>query len=142
MERVCPQCKHTEIKTTLRTTWALYVRCPKCGHVCSANRSAFLDGQLMARFGTNAMTCRRCGGKLHVSYETLPYIAKGPCVVELRNVAVRRCAVCGDMGIDVPDARALDVLLRRLHVETTRVVPQFEYEDGRWRISQTNAVTD
>jgi hypothetical protein len=96
----------------------------------------------MARSETNAMTCRRCGSKLHVAHETLPYIAEGPCVVELRNVEVRRCSVCGHMGIDVPDVRALDVLVRRLRVETTHVVPQLEYEDGRWRMSRTNAVTD
>jgi hypothetical protein len=27
-------------------------------------------------------------------------------------MAVRRCSVCGHLGIDVPDVRALDVLVR------------------------------
>ena len=65
---------------------------------------------------------------------TLPYIAVGPSVVELRNVAVRRCSACGHMGIDVPDVRALDVLVRCLCGESTSVVPRLEYADGRWRI--------
>lgn len=78
--------------------------------------------------------CRHCGGTVGLTYETLPYIAVGPSVVELRNVAVRRCSACGHMGIDVPDVRALDVLVRCLCGESTSVVPRLEYADGRWRI--------
>jgi hypothetical protein len=75
--------------------------------------------------------CRRCGGNVRLAYETVPYIALGPRLVELRNVAVRRCSVCGHMGIDVPDVRALDVLVRCLCVESTDVMPRLEYADGR-----------
>jgi hypothetical protein len=78
--------------------------------------------------------CHRCGGTVRLAYETLPYIAVGPRVVELRNVAVRGCAVCGHMAIDVPDVRALDVLVRCLCVESTHDIPRLEYADGRWRI--------
>ena len=79
--------------------------------------------------------CQRCGGRVSESHETLPYIAPGPCVVELRNVAVRRCVSCGQTGIEVPDASALDVLVRCLSAEGTNAMPQLVYEDGRWRIS-------
>ena len=78
--------------------------------------------------------CRRCGGTVRLTYETVPYIAVGPRVVELRNVAVRRCSVCSHMGIEVPDVRALDVLVRCLCVESTHDMPRLEYADGRWRI--------
>jgi hypothetical protein len=78
--------------------------------------------------------CRRCGGSVRLAYETIPYLAVGPRVVELRNVTVRRCADCGHMGIDVPDVRALDVLVRCLCVESTHDLPRLEYTDGRWRI--------
>jgi hypothetical protein len=80
-----------------------------------------------------SLACRRCGGNVRLAYETVPYTAVGPRVVELRNVAVRRCSVCGHMGIDVPDVRALDVLVRCLCVENTHV-PRLEFADGRWRI--------
>jgi hypothetical protein len=69
------------------------------------------------------------------SHETVPYIGPGPCVVELRNVVVRRCVNWGHMGTAVPDAAALDVLVRCLQVERTKAMPQLVYEDGRWRIS-------
>jgi Zn finger protein HypA/HybF involved in hydrogenase expression len=39
MERVCPKCQHTETETTLRTTWQLYVRCPRCGHVWAISQT-------------------------------------------------------------------------------------------------------
>jgi uncharacterized Zn finger protein len=81
------------------------------------------------------MACQRCGGTVSESHETVPYIGPGPCVVELGHVAVRRCVRCGQMGIEVPDASALDVLVRRLRVEGTNAMPQLVYEDGRWRIS-------
>jgi hypothetical protein len=77
--------------------------------------------------------CRRCGGNERLACETVTYTAVGPRVVELRNVAVRRCSVCGHLGIDVPDVRALDVLVRCLCVENTHV-PRLEYADGRRRI--------
>jgi len=78
--------------------------------------------------------CRRCGGTLRLIYETVPYLAVGPRVVELRNVVVRRCSACSHMGIEVPDVRALDVLVRCLCVESTHDMPRLEYSDGRWRI--------
>jgi len=78
--------------------------------------------------------CRRCGGTVRLTYETVPFLAVGPRVVELRNIAVRRCGECGHKGIDVPDMRALDVLVRCLCVERRQDVPRLEYADGRWRI--------
>ena len=78
--------------------------------------------------------CRRCGGTIRITYETVPYIAVGPRVVELRNVVVRRCSVCSHMGIEVPDVGALDVLVRCLCAESTHDLPRLEYADGRWRI--------
>ena len=78
--------------------------------------------------------CGRCGGTVRLTYETIPYLAVGPRVVELRNVAVRRCLVCGHIGIEVPDVRALDVLVRCLCVESAHDMPRLEYADGRWRI--------
>ncbi len=53
-------------------------------------------------------------GNVSESQETVPYIAPGPCVVELR-----------------------DVLVRRLPAEGTNAMPQLLYEDGRWRISDS-----
>jgi hypothetical protein len=79
--------------------------------------------------------CQRCGGSVSESHETVPYNGPCPCVVELRNVAVRRCIKCGHMVIEVPDASALDVLVRCLRVERTDAMPQLAYEDGHWRIS-------
>jgi hypothetical protein len=38
------------------------------------------------------------------------------------------------MGIEVPDVRALDVLVRCLCGEHTPDMPRLEYADGRWRI--------
>jgi YgiT-type zinc finger domain-containing protein len=72
--------------------------------------------------------------------ETVPYTAAGPCVVELRNVTVRRCSTCGEMHVEVPDAPALDVLVRCLRVESTHATPQLEYEGGHWRISGRDVV--
>jgi len=86
--------------------------------------------------------CRRCGGTVRLTYETLPYIAVGPSVVELRNVAVRRCSVCRHMRIEVPDVRAWDVLVRCLCVESSYDMPRLEYADGRWRISTRTGSSD
>ena len=72
------------------------------------------------------------------SHETVPYIGPGPCVVELRNVLVRRCIACRQMGIEVPDASDLDVLVRCLRLEGTPAMPQLVYEDGRWRIAEVS----
>ena len=79
--------------------------------------------------------CQRCGGSVRESHETVPFIGPGPCVVKLRNVVVRRCVSCGHMGIEVPDASALDVLVQCLQVEGTKAMPQLVYEQGKWRIS-------
>jgi hypothetical protein len=81
------------------------------------------------------LACRRCGGKVRLAYETLPYIAAGPRVVKLQKVAVRRCSVCGDTEIDLPDARALDEFVRSLRIESTRATLRLEHADGQWRIS-------
>src|SRR4029453_961847 len=55
VERVCPQCQHTKVKTTLRTTRELYVRCrARVGD--SANRPSFLDGKLGASSGRTRWT--------------------------------------------------------------------------------------
>jgi hypothetical protein len=80
--------------------------------------------------------CRRCGGNVSESHETVPYIGPGPCVVELRNVAVRRCVTCGQMGIEVPDAASLEVLIQSLRADRTRAMPQLVYKLGRWRVSK------
>ena len=133
---MCPRCQHTEVRPTLVTSWKLYLRCSQCGHVWVLSRDAEnseeTDVNLRPLTGS---ACRKCGGPLRESSETVPYVVPGPCVVELQKVAVRRCSVCGDMAIDVPDAPGLDVLMRCLRVESTHVVPQLEYADGRWRIS-------
>ena len=102
-----------------------------------------LGGELKMQTVAHATSaCLRCGGSVRLAYETIPYLAVGPRVVELRNVAVRRCSVCGHMGIDVPDVRALDVLVRCLCVESTAVVPRLEYADGRWRILARATTSD
>jgi len=85
--------------------------------------------------------CRRCGGTVRLTYETGPYLAVGP-RVELRNVAVRRCSVCSHMGIEVPDVRALDVLVRCLCGQRTPEIPRLEYADGRWRIEARATSSD
>jgi hypothetical protein len=84
------------------------------------------------------MECRQCGANVQESHETVPYIAPGPCVVELRNVLVRRCVGCKQMEIEVPDVSALDVLVRCLPVEGTAAMPQLVYEDGQWRASDVS----
>jgi len=55
--------------------------------------------------------------------------------VELQNILVHRCVRCGLMGIEVPDASALDVLVRCLRAKRTNAMPQLLYEDEQWRIS-------
>ena len=79
--------------------------------------------------------CRRCAGDVRESHKTVPYIIPGPCVVELRNVLVRRCVRCGQIAIDVPDAVTLDVVGRCLRADRSTAMPQLVYEDGRWCIS-------
>jgi len=94
--------------------------------------TSILGGELTCRRGPTS-ACGRCGGTVRLRYETVPYLAVGPRVVELRNVAVRRCSACGHMGLEVPDVRALDVLVRCFCVESAHV-PRLGHTDGRWRI--------
>ena len=54
--------------------------------------------------------------------------------MELRDIAVRRCVRCGQMGVSVPDARGLDLLVLCLRAEGIKDMPPLVYEDGRWRI--------
>jgi hypothetical protein len=82
------------------------------------------------------MNCRKCVGDTLETHETVPYVAPGPCVVKLLNVAVRWCVLCGDIEIDVPKARDLDALVQRLEGGTSRATFQLEYEDGQWRVAR------
>jgi hypothetical protein len=83
---------------------------------------------------TNEMNCRRCGGILVESRDSVPYIAPGPCVVELRNISVRRCSACGDTKIHVPEPQALDTLVRCLQGESLRAMPHVHFENGQWHV--------
>ena len=80
------------------------------------------------------VACRRCGGSVVEALETVRYIAPGPSVVELRNIVVRRCSACADVGIHVPEPRALDTLVRCLRGEVSDAMPQMIFEQGRWRV--------
>jgi YgiT-type zinc finger domain-containing protein len=48
------------------------------------------------------MACQRCGGDVVASRQTVPYVAPGPRVVELRNVRAIRCKTCGHLDLQVP----------------------------------------
>ena len=78
--------------------------------------------------------CAECGGLVVASLQTVPYIAPGPRLLELRDVHERRCMVCGHLEIDVPERRVLDRLARS-SVEIGGARPQqVAYEGGRWRL--------
>ena len=84
--------------------------------------------------------CHRCGGALAQTFETLPYVGPGPRVVELRDVRTLRCRVCGNLSIELPEAHALDTLVRCLALEITGTLPQLTFEQGRWCILPRVAV--
>ncbi len=74
--------------------------------------------------GTSANRTRRC----RISAQAL---ASWSCGMSL----VRRCVTCGQMGIEVPDASALDVLVQCLRAGRTNAMLQLVYKRGRWRVS-------
>ena len=90
----------------------------------------------------DGVICARCGANVRESHETVPYIAPGPCAVELRDITVRRCVQCGEMRVHVPDPHGLDVLVRCLRVESTGSKFQLEHEDGHWRVAGRNRIND
>jgi hypothetical protein len=79
--------------------------------------------------------CRWCGGAREESYETLVYVGPGPCAVDLQRVHVLRCTTCAHVAIDVPEPRALDILIRCLRAERGDAVPQLTFEHGHWRVA-------
>ena len=86
------------------------------------------------------MHCLRCGGARAESYETLAYVGPGPCAVDLQHMHVLRCTACAHVAFDLPEPRALDVLIRCLRVERGDAVPQLIFEHGHWRIAGHKAL--
>ena len=84
--------------------------------------------------GALSEACLRCGGARAQTLEMVPYVGPGPRVVELRDVRMLRCAGCGHLSIDLPEAHALDTLVRCLALEVTGALPQLAFEQGRWCI--------
>ena len=80
------------------------------------------------------MACQRCGGDVVASRQTVPYVAAGPRVVELRDVRALRCSACGHLDLQLPDLPALDTLARCLFAEVADGAPQLAFEEGRWRV--------
>jgi hypothetical protein len=78
--------------------------------------------------------CHRCGATKIATQETVPYVGPGARVVDLTHVQVFRCVQCEQMSIEVPEPRALDVLIRCLENEMVGPLPQLAYEMGRWCI--------
>jgi hypothetical protein len=85
------------------------------------------------------MDCHRCGGEVIDSRQTVPYIAPGPRVVELRHVRTLRCKLCGHLDVAVPERRTLDALARRVVAQTADTMPELVFEQGRWRVAAWKA---
>jgi hypothetical protein len=80
------------------------------------------------------MACRRCGAELTETVVTVPYVTPGPFVVQLSNLPVLRCLVCGDLQMHVPQPQVLDILARCLALEAPDKTPLLSFDDGRWRV--------
>jgi hypothetical protein len=91
---------------------------------------------------TNDLTthCRRCGGARVQTSETMPYVGPGPRVVELHDVHMLRCVACGNLSVELPEAGALDLLVKCLGQEVTGPMPALAFQQGRWCIMPHRAV--
>jgi YgiT-type zinc finger domain-containing protein len=78
------------------------------------------------------MPCKRCGGGLIETSESLPYIGPRGCLVELRDVRAIRCAICGVGEWHLPELQALDVLIRALAIEQPHGIPPLVYKHDHW----------
>jgi hypothetical protein len=78
--------------------------------------------------------CRHCGGARVQTSETMPYVGPGPRVVELLDVHMLRCVACGNLNVELPEALALDLLVKCLAQEVTGPMPSLAFEQGRWCI--------
>jgi hypothetical protein len=88
------------------------------------------------------MDCRRCGGLVVEALQTVPYIAPGPRVVELRHVRALQCGSCGHVDVDVPERRILDALARRVVAQGADTMPELVFEQGRWRVAGWKASSE
>ncbi len=80
------------------------------------------------------MHCGRCGGVLIEVRETVPYVGPGPCVVDLENVSALTCRACRRNNLQLPERRALDLLIRTLHTESAQGTYRLAFLSNRWRI--------
>ena len=80
------------------------------------------------------LRCAACGGALVAVLQTVPYIAPGPRVVELRDVASWQCMRCGDLRLAIPDRSSLDLVARAIVAVSAESVAQLAFTDNRWRI--------
>ena len=80
------------------------------------------------------MRCQHCGNARNEARETVPYVGPGPRVVELRDMHVKRCHVCTNMTIEVPEPSHLDTFIQCLGAEIDDPLPQLAYEMGHWCI--------
>jgi hypothetical protein len=87
------------------------------------------------------MRCQHCGNARNEARETVPYVGPGPRVVELRDMHVKRCHVCTNMTIEVPEPSHLDTFIRRLGAEIDDPLPQLAYEMGHWCILPPRSLT-
>ena len=78
--------------------------------------------------------CSRCGATVAEKRETLPYVGPGQYIVELRDVRSVRCNNCGAGHLQIPELRALDVLIRALSREQPERTPRLGFQNGRWRV--------
>jgi YgiT-type zinc finger domain-containing protein len=78
--------------------------------------------------------CSTCGGRLVASTQTLPYIAPGPRVVELRDVPAWECVACGQVEVRLPERSGLERLVRTKVPVMADTVPQIAFKESRWRV--------
>jgi hypothetical protein len=80
------------------------------------------------------MRCACCNAEMAETTVTVPYVTPGPFVVQLSNVRVLRCLACGDLQMQVPEPRVLEILTRCLALEAPDKTPTLNFEGGRWRV--------
>jgi hypothetical protein len=61
-------------------------------------------------------------------------VGPGPCAVELFDVPVLTCSVCGHVEIDVPERYELDALLRGLRSDRSDSILTLSFHHDHWRV--------
>jgi hypothetical protein len=81
------------------------------------------------------MRCDLCSAlAVDASREKVKDVGPGPCVVELLDVPVLTCGVCGHVQIDVPQRHALDALLKGLRSDRSESTQTLTFHEGHWRV--------